>query len=127
MIHGRGLSGLTALKEIWTRQQRHHDTADLRILAAQDFDVTLTGDESICRRPMKRIMEPLSMMGQRLEVSIAMTVLPLAITGCRIHGIHYQSPVASAQVKSAVLLAGLYAEGEKPCVTESLSREITAS
>ena len=92
------------------------------ILAAQDFDVTLTGDESICRRPMKRIMEPLSMMGAKIRSIHCNDCAPLAITGCRIHGIHYQSPVASAQVKSAILLAGLYAEGETRVTESYISR-----
>ena len=119
LIHGRGLRGLTAPKEILDCGNSGTTTRLIcGILAAQDFDVTLTGDESICRRPMKRIMEPLSMMGAKIRSIHCNDCAPLAITGCRIHGIHYQSPVASAQVKSAVLLAGLYAEGDTR-VTES--------
>ena len=118
LIHGRGLRGLTAPKEILDCGNSGTTTRLISgILAAQDFDVTLTGDESICKRPMKRIMDPLTMMGARIESVRGNGCAPLAITGSRLHGIHYQSPVASAQVKSAVLLAGLYAEGET-CVTE---------
>ena len=71
---------------------------------------------------MKRIMEPLSMMGAKIRSIHCNDCAPLAITGCRIHGIHYQSPVASAQVKSAVLLAGLYAEGETRVTESYISR-----
>ena len=123
LIHGRGLRGLTAPKEILDCGNSGTTTRLIcGILAAQDFDVTLTGDESICRRPMKRIMEPLSMMGAKIRSIHCNDCAPLAITGCRIHGIHYQSPVASAQVKSAVLLAGLYAEGETRVTESYISR-----
>ena len=123
LIHGRGLRGLTAPKELLDCGNSGTTTWLIcGILAAQDFDVTLTGDESICRRPMKRIMEPLSMMGAKIRSIHCNDCAPLAITGCRIHGIHYQSPVASAQVKSAVLLAGLYAEGETRVTESYISR-----
>ena len=123
LIHGRGLRGLTAPKESLDCGNSGTTTRLIcGILAAQDFDVTLTGDESICRRPMKRIMEPLSMMGAKIRSIHCNDCAPLAITGCRIHGIHYQSPVASAQVKSAVLLAGLYAEGETRVTESYISR-----
>ena len=123
LIHGRGLRGLTAPKEsLDCGNSGTTPRLICGILAAQDFDVTLTGDESICRRPMKRIMEPLSMMGAKIRSIHCNDCAPLAITGCRIHGIHYQSPVASAQVKSAVLLAGLYAEGETRVTESYISR-----
>ena len=123
LIHGRGLRGLTAPKESLDCGNSGTTTRLIcGILAAQDFDVTLTGDESICRRPMKRIMEPLSMMGAKIRSIHCNDCAPLAITGCRIHGIHDQSPVASAQVKSAVLLAGLYAEGETRVTESYISR-----
>ena len=123
LIHGRGLRGLTAPKESLDCGNSGTTTRLIcGILAAQDFDVTLTGDESICRRPMKRSMEPLSMMGAKIRSIHCNDCAPLAITGCRIHGIHYQSPVASAQVKSAVLLAGLYAEGETRVTESYISR-----
>ena len=82
------------------------------LLAAQTFDSTLVGDESLSRRPMRRVIDPLSRMGARIE-SEAGGSPPLRIRGGQtIHGIDYTLEVASAQVKSAVLLAGLYAEGE---------------
>ncbi len=92
------------------------------ILAAQDFDVTLTGDASIQKRPMKRIMDPLSQMGARITSLPGNGCAPLHIQGSPLSGIHYTSPVASAQVKSAILLAGLYAQGETQVTEPYLSR-----
>ncbi|MFP4611584.1 MAG: 3-phosphoshikimate 1-carboxyvinyltransferase, partial [Thiohalophilus sp.] len=87
------------------------------LLAAQPFDCTLTGDASLSKRPMKRVTDPLGEMGARIDTSEAGTP-PLTIHGGQpLRGIHYAMPVASAQVKSALLLAGLYAEGET-CVSE---------
>lgn len=87
------------------------------LLAAQSFDCTLTGDSSLSKRPMKRVTEPLAEMGAQIETSEAGTP-PLRIHGGQpLRGIHYDMPVASAQVKSCLLLAGLYAEGET-CVRE---------
>lgn len=87
------------------------------LLAAQAFDVTLTGDESLSKRPMKRVTEPLGLMGAKIEATAAGTP-PLHIHGGqRLQGIDYQMPMASAQVKSSLLLAGLYAQGQT-CVTE---------
>jgi len=81
------------------------------ILAGQSFNSMLTGDESLSRRPMKRVIEPLTRMGARIH-SAPGGLPPLEIEGARLTAIHYQPPVASAQVKSAVLFAGLLAEGE---------------
>lgn len=92
------------------------------LLSAQPFCVTLTGDESIRKRPMKRIITPLSQMGTSIKSVNNNGCAPLFIEGQRLHGISYQSPVASAQVKSAVLLAGLYAEGETRVTEPYLSR-----
>jgi len=87
------------------------------LLAGQRFDTVLTGDDSLSRRPMKRVMGPLGQMGARIEGTAEGTA-PLHIRGgCELHGIDYPMPVASAQVKSSVLLAGLYAQG-RTCVTE---------
>ena len=80
------------------------------ILAGQNFDSVLTGDESLSKRPMKRIIEPLKLMGANIESDNYNA--PLKITKNKLHGIDYYSPIASAQVKSCILLAGLYAEGE---------------
>ena len=82
------------------------------LLAAQRFDSVLVGDESLSRRPMRRVMEPLTRMGARIEAGEG-GIPPLRIYGNNaLQGIDYELPVASAQVKSAVLLAALYAEGE---------------
>ena len=87
------------------------------LLAGQAFDVTLTGDASLSARPMQRVVEPLSRMGALIEATDEGTA-PLAIHGGRhLQGIDYDMPVASAQVKSCLLLAGLYAEG-RTCVNE---------
>ena len=87
------------------------------LFAGQSFDVELFGDASLNRRPMRRVTDPLAKMGARIEGNEEGTP-PLRIQGGQnLHGIQYEMPVASAQVKSAVLLAGLYAEGET-CVTE---------
>ncbi|HEY7178485.1 MAG TPA: 3-phosphoshikimate 1-carboxyvinyltransferase [Gaiella sp.] len=93
------------------------------ILAGQDGAFALTGDGSLSRRPMTRIAEPLGRMGARIETTDGH--LPLAITGAALHGIDYALPVASAQVKSAILLAGLYAEGETTVVEPAPTRDHT--
>ncbi|QFY42579.1 3-phosphoshikimate 1-carboxyvinyltransferase [Candidatus Methylospira mobilis] len=81
------------------------------LLAGQRFDVTLTGDASLTRRPMKRVTEPLRLMGAEIETSETGTA-PLKIHGgAGLQGMHYDMPMASAQVKSCLLLAGLYAQG----------------
>jgi 3-phosphoshikimate 1-carboxyvinyltransferase len=94
------------------------------VLAGQGFDSTLVGDASLSRRPMRRIIRPLQQMGAVIECTPEGTA-PLRIRGRALSGIRYRSPVASAQVKSCVLLAGLYAAGES-CVREPrLSRDHT--
>jgi len=82
------------------------------LLAAQPFFSVLTGDASLRSRPMARVIDPLRMMGARIAGRDGDRLAPLAISGNSLHGIRYQMPVASGQVKSAVLLAGLYADGE---------------
>ncbi|BAO45030.1 3-phosphoshikimate 1-carboxyvinyltransferase [Thiolapillus brandeum] len=87
------------------------------LLAGQGLDITLTGDDSLSSRPMRRVTDPLALMGARIETTEAGTA-PLHIRPVEsLQGIDYRLPVASAQVKSCVLLAGLYARGET-CVTE---------
>ncbi len=80
------------------------------ILAGQSFESTLFGDESLSKRPMKRIIEPLNLMGA--EILHNQYKSPLTIKGKKLHSITYNSPLASAQVKSAILLAGFFADGE---------------
>jgi 3-phosphoshikimate 1-carboxyvinyltransferase len=87
------------------------------LLAAQPFKSRLVGDASLSRRPMKRVIDPLTKMGAKLQAEGPNNAPPLVIEGGNLHNIAYESPVASAQVKSAVLLAGLFAKG-KTSVTE---------
>ena len=126
LVHGRGLHGLQRPEQSLDCGNSGTTTRLISgILAAQDFDVTLTGDASIQKRPMKRIMEPLSMMGADIQSVNDNGCAPLHITGKPLHGIHYHSKVASAQVKSAILLAGLYADGETKVTEPYVSRNHT--
>jgi 3-phosphoshikimate 1-carboxyvinyltransferase len=95
------------------------------LLAGQDFFAVLTGDQSIRRRPMGRVVKPLREMGAVIAGRKGGELAPLAITGTRLHAITYRSPVASAQVKSSLLLAGLFAEGETRFIEPRLSRDHT--
>ncbi|MBR5268737.1 MAG: 3-phosphoshikimate 1-carboxyvinyltransferase [Lachnospiraceae bacterium] len=125
-VHGNGLRGLKAPNCVLECGNSGTTTRLISgILAPQTFDVTLTGDESIQKRPMKRIMEPLSMMGADITSIRDNGCAPLMIHGKQLHGIHYHSKVASAQVKSAVLLAGLYADGKTTVTEPKLSRNHT--
>lgn len=126
LIHGRGMHGLQKPDGILDCGNSGTTTRLISgILCAQNFAVTLTGDASIQKRPMKRIIDPLSRMGARIRSLHDNGCAPLEITGSSLHGIHYPSPVASAQVKSAVLLAGLYADGETRVTEPELSRNHT--
>jgi len=95
------------------------------LLAGQDFFTILTGDASIRRRPMGRVVKPLREMGATITGRKGGELAPLAITGCRLRGMAYRSPVASAQIKSALLLAGLYAEGLTEITEPRRSRDHT--
>ncbi len=122
-IAGKGLHGLQKPDTVLDTGNSGTTTRLISgILAAQDFECTLNGDASIQKRPMKRIMEPLSMMGAQIESILGNGCAPLHITGTQLHGIHYNSPVASAQVKSAILFAGLYAEGATSVTEPEISR-----
>ncbi|MDG4549411.1 MAG: 3-phosphoshikimate 1-carboxyvinyltransferase [Candidatus Contendobacter sp.] len=95
------------------------------ILAGQAFDAVLTGDASLTRRPMRRVTEPLALMGARIETA-ATGAAPLRVRGGqRLAGIDYRLPMASAQVKSCLLLAGLYAEGTTRVVEPAPTRDHT--
>lgn len=126
LIHGNGLRGLQAPSEILDCGNSGTTTRLISgILAGQSFSSELTGDDSIQKRPMKRIMAPLTSMGANIRSIRGNDCAPLLIHGQQLRGIHYASPIASAQVKSCVLLAGLYAD-TKTCVTEPyLSRNHT--
>ena len=108
-VHGNGLRGLKKPDELLYTGNSGTTTRLLcGILAGQNFDTSITGDVSIQKRPMGRVVKPLSMMGAKIENEHC----PLYITGTKLHGIDYKMPVASAQVKTAIILAGLYADGE---------------
>ena len=126
LVHGRGLHGLTAPTEILDVGNSGTTTRLISgILAGQDFTSELTGDASIQKRPMGRIIKPLSMMDATIESIKGNGCAPLRISGHALKGIHYQSPVASAQVKSSILLAGLYADGKTSVTEPALSRNHT--
>lgn len=126
LVRGNGLRGLHAPDGILDCGNSGTTTRLISgILAAQPFPSVLTGDSSLCRRPMKRIITPLGMMGARIESCNDSGCAPLTIHGGSLTGIHYFSPVASAQVKSAVLLAGLYADGITQVTETALSRNHT--
>ena len=95
------------------------------ILSAQPFRSRLTGDASLTKRPMGRVIEPLTQMGARITSEGENGRAPLVIDGGELHGISYQSPVASAQVKSAILLAGLFAKGSTTVTEPEQSRDHT--
>ena len=111
-IQGVGLRGLKAPEhELYLGNSGTSMRLLSGLLAGQAFDTVLTGDESLSRRPMKRVTDPLRSMGAMIDTTEQGTA-PLRIHGgSALRGIHYDMPVASAQVKSCLLLAGLYAEG----------------
>ena len=110
-IHGQGLDGL---REPAAALDAGNSGSTIRmlsgILAAQPFATTIGGDESLSKRPMQRIIQPLSQMGARIQAR-ENRFPPLTIQGAALHPIEYTLPVPSAQVKSCVLLAGLFANG----------------
>jgi 3-phosphoshikimate 1-carboxyvinyltransferase len=124
-IQGRGLQGLKPSDKTLDAENSGSTIRMLSgILAGQRFTTRISGDESLQRRPMKRIMAPLTQMGARIE-AVGENYPPLTIHGGSLQPIRYELPVASAQVKSAVLLAGLYAEGETTVVESVLTRNHT--
>ena len=123
LIHGRGLHGLSAPEQLLDAGNSGTTTRLISgILSGQNFETTLTGDTSIQKRPMGRIIEPLSQMGASIESIRGNGCAPLRIQGRSLHGIHYTTKVASAQVKSAILLAGLYADAPTSVTEPALSR-----
>ena len=126
LVHGKGLHGLSAPSDILDTGNSGTTTRLISgILAGQQFSSTLTGDASIQSRPMNRIMTPLKEMGADIISLKNNGCAPLSIQGTQLHGIHYNSPVASAQVKSCILLAGMYADGETKVTEPVLSRNHT--
>ena len=125
-IHGRGLHGLKQSAAMLDAGNSGTTTRLISgILAGQPFETSLTGDASIQSRPMKRIIEPLTLMGADIKSLKENGCAPLLISPAALHGIHYESKVASAQVKSCILLAGLYADGETSVTEPSVSRNHT--
>ncbi len=123
-IHGRGLAALTAPKrEIYLGNSGTGMRLLTGLFSGLPFSTTLTGDESLSGRPMKRVIEPLSKMGALIESRDGKA--PLIIKPSKLQGINYHSPIASAQVKSALLLAGLNAEGRTTVSEDHLSRNHT--
>ncbi len=126
LIHGKGLHGLKKPADILDTGNSGTTTRLISgILSGQNFEATLIGDASIQKRPMGRIIEPLSLMGASIESLNKNGCAPLRIQGHPLHGIHYTTKVASAQVKSAILLAGLYGDCPTSVTEPALSRNHT--
>lgn len=126
-VHGKGLNGLKAPDStLYTGNSGTTTRLMSGILAAQPFDSNITGDMSIEKRPMTRIITPLTKMGADISSVMGNGCAPLHINGGRkLHGISYRNQVASAQVKSCIILAGLYADGETVVYEPALSRNHT--
>ena len=122
VVHGVGLRGLRSA-EIECNNAGTLARLIVGLLAFQDGTFTLTGDESLSARPMERVAEPLRRMGAQIETIEGH--LPLTITGGKLEAIDYELPVASAQVKSAVLLAGLGAVGRTTVIEPAPTRDHT--
>jgi 3-phosphoshikimate 1-carboxyvinyltransferase len=124
-VTGHGLRGL---KSSWRTLDAENSGTTIRllsgILSGQSFTTKITGDGSLQKRPMKRVITPLREMGAKIQGRDD-NFPPLEIHGGKLRGIHYQMPMASAQVKSAVLLAGLYADGETLVTEPAATRDHT--
>ena len=126
LVHGKGLRGLSSPTDILDVGNSGTTTRLISgILAGQNFVSELTGDDSIQSRPMKRIMTPLLSMGADITSIKGNNCVPLRIAGHPLKAIHYDSPVASAQVKYCVLLAGMYSDGVTSVTEPVLSRNHT--
>ncbi len=126
IIHGNGLHGLSAPTTMLDVGNSGTTTRLISgILAGQSFVSSLNGDESIQKRPMGRVITPLTQMGANIRSVNDNGCAPLEIGGAPLKAIHYDSPVASAQVKSCVLLAGLYADGITSVTEPVISRNHT--
>ena len=112
-VHGVGLHGLKAPTKMLDAGNSGTCVRLMAgVLAGQNFSTTMTGDASLCKRPMKRVVDPIRRMGATVDGGDGGNLLPITIQGGRLKAIHHISEVASAQVKSCVLLAGLFADGE---------------
>ncbi|QNG04516.1 3-phosphoshikimate 1-carboxyvinyltransferase [Enterococcus hirae] len=126
MIEGKGFEGLTAPS---SRLDAGNSGTTMRlvlgILAGCPFTSEIAGDASLNRRPMERVMKPLREMGADLQGTAEAEFPPLTVTGNTLHGIEYHMPIASAQVKSAILFAALQAEGTTKIIEKEQSRNHT--
>ena len=124
-ITGHGLRGL---KSSWRTLDAENSGTTIRllsgILSGQDFTTKITGDSSLQKRPMKRVVTPLRQMGADI-LAKEDNFPPLEIRGCKLRAMHYEMPMASAQVKSAVLLAGLFADGDTSVTEPTITRDHT--
>ena len=126
IVHGKGMHGLSEPKHILDVGNSGTTTRLMSgILSAQNFTSVMSGDASLNSRPMGRVITPLTQMGAHITSINGNLCAPLRIEPGSLHGINYTSPVASAQVKSAILLAGLYATGETSVTEPALSRNHT--
>ncbi len=126
VIHGKGLKGLKEPSDILdVGNSGTTIRLMMGILAGCEFHSTLIGDESIAKRPMKRVTGPLRQLGAKIDGRASGEYTPLSIRGGNLKAISYESPVASAQIKSAVLLAGLQAEGTTTLTEPHKSRDHT--
>ncbi|MBO5371438.1 MAG: 3-phosphoshikimate 1-carboxyvinyltransferase [Lachnospiraceae bacterium] len=126
IVYGKGLHGLSTPTDVLDVGNSGTTTRLISgILAGQSFSATLNGDASIQTRPMKRIITPLSQMGADIRSLKGNDCAPLEFHPAKLKGITYNSPVASAQVKSCILLAGLYADGTTTVTEPVLSRNHT--
>ena len=126
LVEGNGLRGLKKPDHVIDCGNSGTTTRLLiGLLSPQQFTTTLTGDKYLQARPMRRVVHPLTQMGAKITGNEDGNKLPLTITGSNLEGISYELPVASAQVKSAIILAGMYAEGETEVIEPSASRDHT--
>lgn len=125
VINGVGLHGLTApAEQLYTGNSGTTTRLISGILSGQNFSCSLTGDASICKRPMGRIIKPLREMGAEIN-GVDDKYCPLSYAPAKLHGMEYTMPVASAQLKSAILLAGLYADAPTTVIEPAPSRDHT--
>ncbi|MDP8215810.1 MAG: 3-phosphoshikimate 1-carboxyvinyltransferase [Candidatus Kaelpia imicola] len=125
-ISGVGLEGLKKPdQDLYLGNSGTTARLILGLLSAQDFNATIGGDESLSLRPMKRVTEPLSMMGASFRGNDGANFLPIEVIGSKLKGIDYIMPISSAQVKSAILIAGLYAESSTIIHQKYKSRDHT--
>ncbi|MBI5199909.1 MAG: 3-phosphoshikimate 1-carboxyvinyltransferase, partial [Nitrospirae bacterium] len=126
IIEGKGLDGLKEPEDVLDLGNSGTSIRLLSgLLAGQRFFSVLTGDDSLRKRPMNRVTSPLMQMGAEINGRDDGSYAPLAIKGRHLRSINYESPVPSAQVKSSILFAGLYAEGETKITEPKKSRDHT--